>query len=82
MLTHFNKLEELQSLFPLVNLTTGNTLDASGDIRDCDSKTILHPLYKDGGFDEEKLNEMIAQIPISEISNDIELMYNYLRDNI
>ena len=34
------------------------------------------------GFDEEKLNQIIAQIPITEISGDIELMYDYLRDNI
>jgi len=82
MLTHFNKLQELQNMFPLVNLTMNNTLDASADIRDCDSKSILHPLYKNGGFEEEKLNEVIEYIPVSEISDDIELMYNYLRDNI
>ncbi|RSK39971.1 AAA family ATPase [Mangrovimonas spongiae] len=82
MLTYFNKLQELQNHFPLVSLAVNNTLDASADIRDFDSKTILHPLYKDGGFDENKLDDMIEQIPASEISNDIELMYNYLRDNI
>jgi ABC-type multidrug transport system ATPase subunit len=82
MLAHFNKLQELQDFFPLVNLSKNNTLDTSADIRDFDSKTILHPLYKEGGFDEEKLNQVVAQIPISEISEDLELMYNYLRDNI
>lgn len=82
MLTHFNKLHELQNHFPLLNLAVNNTLDASADIRDFDSKSILHPLYKDGGFDEDKLDQIIAQIPVTEISEDIELMYNYLRDNI
>lgn len=82
MLEHFDKLEELRNQFPLLNLTANNNLDESADIRDFDSKSILHPLYKDGGFDENKLDAMIEQIPASEISNDIELMYNYLRNNI
>ncbi|MDN6290829.1 MAG: hypothetical protein L0J63_11155, partial [Tetragenococcus koreensis] len=82
MLTHYNRLEELQDTVPLVTLSINNTMDTSGDIRDLDSKPILHPLYKSAGFDETKLDEIIEKIPVSEISEDIELMYNYLRDNI
>lgn len=82
MLAYFNKIEELKNEFPLLNLSTNNSLDGSADIREFDSKTIVHPLYKEEGFDEVKLDEMIAKIPVSEISDDIELMYNYLRHNI
>lgn len=82
MLLHFNKLQELQNELPLLNLSVNNTLDNSDDIKNFDSKAILHPLYKNGGFNESKLDEIIEKIPITEISEDIELMYNYLRDNI
>lgn len=82
MLTHFNKIQELQSEFPLLSLTKNNSLDSLGDIKDFDSKQLLHPLYKNGGFDEEKLDQIIEKIPASEISEDIELMFNYLKDNI
>ncbi|MDN6316885.1 MAG: ATP-binding protein [Lactococcus lactis] len=82
MLTNYNRLEELHDTVPLVTLSINNTMDTYGDIRDLDSKPILHPLYKSAGFDETKLDEIIEKIPVSEISEDIELMYNYLRDNI
>ena len=82
MLTFYNKIQELEISLPHLNLAFNNNFDASSDIREFDSKTIVHPLYKEGGFDEEKLERMINQIPASEISEDIELMYNYLRDHI
>ena len=34
------------------------------------------------GFNEEMLDEIISHIPAEEISNDIELIYNYLKDTI
>jgi ABC-type multidrug transport system ATPase subunit len=82
MLAYFDKFEELQNQFPHLNIPSDNSLDDIADIREYDSKALLFPLYKDGGFDEDKLDKVIAQIPITEISEDIELMYNYLRDNI
>jgi len=82
MLKHFNKLHELQNKITLLNLTENNTLDNSLDIKDLDSKFLLHPLYKQNGFDERKLDQIIERIPVTEISDDIELMFNYLRNNI
>ena len=72
----------MQEKLPLLNLSVNNTLDSSDDIKNFDGKAILHPLYKDGGFNEAKLDEIIEKIPNTEISEDIESMYNYLRDHI
>ncbi|WP_272149955.1 AAA family ATPase [Tenacibaculum aiptasiae] len=82
MLQYYNKLQDLQEKMPLVSLPANNNLDSLAGIRDLDSKTIVHPLYKSNGFDESKLDEMILKIPIEEISEDIERMYIYLRENI
>ncbi|NJB83584.1 AAA family ATPase [Wenyingzhuangia aestuarii] len=82
MLNYFEKLQELEDQFRHITFPRNNNLDDFTDIRELDSKTLIHPLYKDGGFDEEKLDLMIEEIPVDEISNDIELMYNYLRDHI
>ena len=66
------------------NYDIGNNLDNITDFRNGDFKTVLRPLYNiDGsGFNEEMLEEMISHIQIDEISNDIELVYNYLKDTI
>jgi hypothetical protein len=82
MLGYFEKLQELKDQFIYINFPNNNNLDDFTDIRELDSKTLLHPLYKEEGFNEIKLDQLIAQIPVTEISDDIELMYNYLRDNI
>ena len=66
------------------NYNIGDNLDNITDFRNGDFKTVLRPLYniEVTGFNEEMLEDMISHIPVDEISNDIELVYNYLRDTI
>ncbi len=82
MLDSKGKLTELTSKYNHLNIRKGETLDNMADIRDSDSKDILHPLYKDGGFDESKLDAIIALIPTTEISEDIEKMFRYIESKI
>lgn len=76
--------DAVKALYNLPNYDIGNNLDNITDFRNGDFKTVLRPLYNiDGsGFNEEMLEEMISHIQIDEISNDIELVYNYLKDTI
>ncbi|AZI67467.1 ATP-binding protein [Kaistella daneshvariae] len=76
--------DAVNSLYNLPNYDIGNNLDNITDFRNGDFKTVLRPLYNiDGsGFNEEMLEEMISHIQVDEISNDIELVYNYLKDTI
>lgn len=76
--------DAVNALYQLPNYNIGNNLDGITDFRLGDFKSVLRPLYNlDGsGFNEEMLDEMISHIPVAEISNDIELVYNYLRDTI
>ena len=57
-------------------------LDDCEDIRIFDSKSILKPLYKDPQFNENKLDELIAKIPVNEVSDDIEKMYTFICSKI
>ncbi|NQY10287.1 MAG: ATP-binding protein [Flavobacteriales bacterium] len=82
MLNSKGKLSELRAKYPHLNINTGETLDNMVDIKGSNSKDLLHPLYKDGGFDESKLDEIINLIPTNEISEDIERMHKYLESNI
>ncbi|MBC8644678.1 hypothetical protein H9W95_13370 [Flavobacterium lindanitolerans] len=76
--------DAVNALYNLPNYATGDNLDNITDFRNGDFKTILRPMYNlDGiGFNEEMLDEMISHIQADEISNDIETIYNYLRDTI
>ena len=76
--------EAINALYNLPAYDVGNNLDNITDFRNGDFKTVLRPLYNmDGtGFNEEMLDEIISHIPAEEISNDIELIYNYLKDTI
>jgi len=84
LLQNKNCTDQVHDLYSLPTLNVGENLDNITDIREGDFKTVLRPLYNiDGiGFSEELVDQIIALIPVSEISDDIELMYNYLRDNI
>jgi ABC-type multidrug transport system ATPase subunit len=84
LLQNKNCIDQVHDLYSLPTLNVGENLDNITDIREGDFKTVLRPLYNiDGiGFSEELVDQIIALIPVSEISDDIELMYNYLRDNI
>lgn len=82
MLIHYNKLEDLKTQFVGVNFDRITTFDESEDLRTYDAKAILHPLYKDGGFDEVKLDEVVAKIPAEEISEDIRKMYNFIKNKV
>lgn len=79
-----NCIEAINALYNLPNYNIGENLDNITDFRNGDFKTVLRPLYniEVTGFNEEMLDEMISHIPVDEISNDIELVYNYLRDTI
>lgn len=79
-----NCTDAVNALYELPNYNIGNNLDGITDFRNGDFKAVLRPLYNlDGsGFSEEMLDDMISHIPADEISKDIELVYNYLRDTI
>ena len=47
-----------------------------------DSKELLKPLYKEGGFNKSKLDELIELIPVEEISQDIVKMYNFIESKV
>lgn len=76
--------DAVNALYNLPNYDIGNNLDNITDFRNGDFKTVLRPLYniEVTGFNEEMLEDVISHIPVDEISNDIELVYNYLRDTI
>ena len=76
--------EAINALYNLPAYDVGNNLDNITDFRNGDFKTVLRPLYNmhGTGFNEEMLDEIISHIPAEEISNDIELIYNYLKDTI
>lgn len=69
------------SIFPHLNYSKLK-LDECEDIRILDSKPLLKPIYKEPQFDENKLDELIANIPADEISEDIIKMYNFISDKI
>jgi hypothetical protein len=82
MLELKGKIQDLRDTFPHLNLQRGNNLDGFNDIRDFDSKEFIHPLYKDPQLNETKLDEIIALIPPSEISADIEMMYRQIEEQV
>lgn len=82
MLQYYNKYEEFKSNLPSVNFNGITTFDESEDIRTYDAKEILHPLYKTGGFNEVKLDELIAKIPQNEISDDIKKIYEFIKGKV
>lgn len=82
MLLHYNKFDELKEQLNHVNFDNIITFDTSEDLRKYDAKSILHPLYKDGGFDKVKLDEIIDNIPVVEISNDIVKMYEFIKSKV
>jgi len=82
MLEYFGKFDQLKDELPQVNFDGLNSLDESEDIRTYDAKSILHPLYKDGGFDESKLDDVVDKILPEEISEDIVIMYNFIKSKV
>lgn len=82
MLENKGKLQDLKDKFPHLVLTKKNNLDNIADIEEYDAKGLLHPLYKESGFEESALDELISLIPKKEISEDIVKMYNYLKNKI
>ncbi|MDD2745518.1 MAG: ATP-binding protein [Candidatus Gracilibacteria bacterium] len=57
-------------------------IDDCEDVRMFDVKLLLKALYKEPLFDETKLDELIERIPVGEISDDIEKMYNFISSKI
>ena len=82
MLNYYGKFEDFKNQFARVNFDGITTFDESEDLRTYDAKAILHPLYKDGGFDEVKLDEVIDKIPTNEISEDIVKMYEFIKSKV
>ena len=88
MLSTNGKLAEINNhLAPINKLTQGNPCD-NDDVRNLDVKTMLQSLYlkddlqfvptDESGVDYNKLSAIIAQIPASEISVDIENVYKFI----
>ena len=82
MLDYYGKFEDFKNQLVGVNFDGITTFDESEDLRTYDAKAILHPLYKDGGFDEVKLDEVIDKIPTNEISEDIVKMYEFIKTKV
>jgi len=76
--------EAINALYNLPKYEVGDNLDNITDFRNGDFKTVLRPLYNIdvSGFNEQMLDELINHIQVDEISNDIELVYNYLKETI
>lgn len=53
-------------------------LDNVKDFANDDVKSIMHPKYKESGFDEKKLNELIDNMQPEEISEDIKTLYDFI----
>lgn len=68
--------------FPDYSYNSNFKLDNKEDIAILDCKDITHPLYKKEWFNEKELDNLIKNIPIDEISDDIEKMYNFIIDKI
>lgn len=79
-----NYMNNVMALYNLPILNEGQNLDNVTDIKEGDFKVILRPLYNQEGigFDEDMLGEAISHIPGNEISEDIIILYNYLKDTI
>jgi ABC-type multidrug transport system ATPase subunit len=82
MLDSKGKLEELSNRFPHLKFEKNHNFDGMSDIEEFDSKSLTHPLYKQNGFNNELLDEVITLIPVSEISDDILNMYNFILSKI
>ncbi|SHF21557.1 hypothetical protein SAMN05443633_103270 [Chryseobacterium arachidis] len=84
LFTAKNCTNDINALYNLPNYSIGDNLDNISDFKIGDFKTILRPFYnmEGSGFNEEMLTEMISHINPTEISNDINLMYNYLKNTI
>ncbi len=77
-----NQMANLQAAMPHINFTPNSNLDGIGDVAEYDAKALIHPFYKQNGFNETQLDQLIDQIPVAEISNDITYLYNFFRDNL
>ncbi|WP_299180141.1 AAA family ATPase [uncultured Aquimarina sp.] len=93
MLNNNGLLNQINQQLAQVNqLTQGNSCD-NQHVQDLDVKTMLQPLYlKDGiqpgadvdetGVDYNKLSRIIGEIPVDEISQDIENIYNFIKGKL
>jgi energy-coupling factor transporter ATP-binding protein EcfA2 len=81
-----------QHLAQVNQLVQSNACD-NQNVQDLDVKTMLQPLYlKDGiqpgndldetGVDYNKLSRIIGEIPVDEISQDIENIYNFIKGKL
>lgn len=73
---------EIHKKYNLPKLKIGDNLDTVTDIRQGDFKDLIHPLYNDSGsgFNDKKLQELIDIIPSNEISEDITILYDFLKE--
>ena len=78
MLRSKGVLDDFKKQLPYSKIKIRSNLDLIRDVKEFDSKNILHPLYKEGGFDEQKLDDIVKLIPKNEISDDIVKMYEFL----
>jgi ABC-type multidrug transport system ATPase subunit len=88
LLLNHNLLENINQLLPGINPILNNQSNDNDNVRNLDVKSLLQPLYLKEGFatigtneegvDYAKLKNLIAEIPRSEISEDIERMYQFI----
>lgn len=82
MLENYELFDDFKTNFEYLNFDSIDNFDDISDIKKFDCKSITHPIYKEGGFNEANLDEIIAKIPPSEISEDIVKMYDFIKSKI
>ncbi len=92
MLSANGKLDEVNQLLPQANHISLNSLNDNDNVRNLNVKSLIQSLYlkdnvatidtNEGGIDYNKLSAIIAQIPASEISIDIENVYKFIKGKI
>lgn len=93
MLKHFNKLADLQNIAGYIDNDRyiGNNFDSDSNIINASKvsvkfiKELMYVIEYDGSIvsvNYNKIDEVINKIPPEEISDDIVLMYNFLKDKV
>ncbi|MDD3050473.1 MAG: AAA family ATPase [Candidatus Cloacimonetes bacterium] len=83
LLSSHNLIDEVNEMLPQRNHIRENDLMDIEPIRTLEIKDIIKTLFcLDQGIDEEKMIQITKDIPASEISEDIEKMYNYIKNKL
>lgn len=92
MLKHFNKLPDLQNIASYINDNhAGNNFDSDNNVINAPKasvkfiKELMYVVERDDNIvsvNYNKIDEVISKIPSEEISEDIVLMYEFIKDKI